>query len=115
MAHGDYMGSCLANCATPVANARVSNENSGANAESFEIDTYPNPFRSSLSVKVINPENAEVTMNMIDITGRFIDVKIQSKSDDNVYTLDTDKIVSGFYILRVNIGNASKAIKVVKE
>lgn len=62
-----------------------------------------------------NPENATVALNMIDLTGRPVDVRIESMSEDNIYTLDTERITQGLYILRVNVGTETKLIKVMKE
>jgi hypothetical protein len=116
MAHGDFMGSCNNTCTAPVANAKFEgdNESPTVQAESVEMDAYPNPFKTTLSVKVSNPDHETVTMQMMDLTGRAMEVQVP-QAVENIYILDTQHIPSGFYILRVNIGRVSNPLKVIKE
>ncbi|HCW07208.1 MAG TPA: hypothetical protein DGG95_07580 [Cytophagales bacterium] len=114
LSHGDFLGSCpKTGCAAPIANARVTDPANGS-FDMYEVDTYPNPFQSTLSVKVTNPNNEEVTLQMMDITGRVIPLGKAIRNEDE-YIVATDHIPGGLYFLRVNIGNFVKAIKVVKE
>ena len=114
MAHGDYLGSCLTNCAAPVANARIAGDATVEQAD-FTMEAYPNPFKSTLSVQVTNPENREVNMQMLDLTGRPINLRVPAPTEDEVYVIETDHVLPGMYFIRVNIGKFTKTMKLLKE
>ena len=114
LAHGDYYGTCSPDCSAPVANARIAGET--IDLESIGIaTTYPNPFRSSLTILVSNPSKEEVSMRMMDLTGRDMLIKTPTPSADGVYELNTGNVHPGIYLLRVNVGPLTKVLKVLKE
>jgi hypothetical protein len=51
----------------------------------------------------------------MDVTGRMVPLGEVNRSEDHVYTINTESVTSGFYILKVNVGNSSHAMKVIKE
>ena len=117
MAHGDYMGTCLPNCATPAANAKVAADTEGVIEVSKDVfvDVYPNPVKSMLTIQVANPFNKNVIMHMMDATGRTMMVKEAEPTADGMYQIDTESLQSGLYLLKLKVGNYSKTIKVMKE
>jgi len=83
--------------------------------ETISIEAYPNPMRSTLSVKVANPKNEVVSIHMMDNTGRTMVMKQPALTTDSVYTVDTEQLPSGLYILKVAVGRAGKTVKLLKE
>ncbi len=115
LAHGDYMGSCLNNCATPAANAKMAGTQVDSNTEFATAEAFPNPFTSTISVVITNPYNESVSMNVIDITGRVLNVKQSAPDAEGIITMETADLAKGMHFLRVNIGKFTKTIKIMKE
>ena len=83
-------------------------------SEGIALDAYPNPMRSMLTVKFANPENAPVAINMLDMTGRTMSIRITELAEGG-YVLDTNELTNGFYYLKVRVGNAMQAMKLLKQ
>ena len=81
----------------------------------YRMQAYPNPFKSTLSVQISNPDNREVNMHMMDLTGRNMNLKLSTPDEEGVYVLETDHVQPGLYFLRVNIGKFTKTMKLLKE
>jgi hypothetical protein len=114
IAHGDFYGKCNSTCTAPVANARIASDEMDADAD-FNVSAFPNPFKSTLTIQVNNPENREVNMHMMDMTGRNMDLRMPKPTEEGMYVLETDHIQPGLYFMKVNIGKFSKTIKVFRE
>lgn len=71
----------------------------------FGISAYPNPFQDHLSIS--NTKN-DITFSIIDITGRVVD----SGNVDNV--INTDRLKSGIYYIRLTDGTKSEVLKLQK-
>lgn len=71
-------------------------ENSTVNDE---IKLFPNPFSSQLNFNIIEIENAELILDIIEIsTGRII---LSGKINSSNSTLSTEELMSGVYMARV--------------
>src|SRR5260221_14192071 len=114
MAHGDFMGSCNNSCTAPIANARTIGDAVESN-ENSTIEVYPNPVKSSISIRLANPANENVLMNMMDATGRSVILKDSAPSPDRIHQLNTEQLPAGLYILQVKVGNFAKTVKLMKE
>ena len=83
--------------------------------EELSIEAYPNPIKSSLSLKLGNPNNDRVSIQMLDLSGRSMIMNNSAPTSDGIYQLDTESLQSGLYILRVTVGNYVKTLKLMKE
>ncbi len=68
----------------------------------FEMNTYPNPFKTVLNAKFNAPKAGTVTFEILDATGRVIKNygEFNAESGDNVVTLNTSEIGIGQFVLR---------------
>jgi hypothetical protein len=117
LAHGDSIGNCTSACTEPIANAKTNSDAEVAVDVNGDvvIDVYPNPIKSTVSVKLSNSSNKNVMMRMMDITGRSV-LMIEARSSvENSYQLDTEQLRSGMYFLHVKVGTFVKTVKVLKE
>ena len=81
-----------------------------ANA-SFVLDqNYPNPASGLTSIGFILPVNAEVTLRILDVTGKVVSTEIDNESlqaGEQTYTLDVSKFASGSYIYELTAVQAN--------
>jgi hypothetical protein len=103
---------------TPAPKGGKNGNNSSAEGEfvqeTLALDAYPNPMRSTVTVRFYNPQNAPVALNMMDMSGREVNIKVIEKFDGG-YTLDTQDLTNGFYYLRLRIGNTLQGVKLLKQ
>jgi len=139
LAHGDYLGDCGNSCSTPVANPKTGSSTTSSSVASsrtasdetasnkstpsdkiiqetnIDVEAYPNPFKSSIYVRLSNPEEKSISMNMFDLMGKNVPLKPLNKTSDGVDVLDTERLSAGLYFLQVKIGDYSKTVKLIKE
>ena len=79
----------------------------------FELDAYPNPFNSTVTLKLIPPEAMIVSVELFDVLGR----KVQEIWDGPIafekrITFDGSRLASGIYFARTwqPIGNRPLAL-----
>ncbi|MEO6330355.1 MAG: HYR domain-containing protein, partial [Ginsengibacter sp.] len=78
LAHGDFLGSCTANCiAPPVYAGRAINQPTIANPlpDELTIKAMPNPSATYFTLAIKSPVQDKVKMRVTDILGRVIEVK----------------------------------------
>jgi len=88
---------------TPCTNVGV-DEIAGSNS----MFIYPNPFSDELLIKRTNPNG---TLIIFDITGKEV---MRHKTFYSETKINTEKLVSGFYLLNYTDGNNTSNIKIVK-
>jgi hypothetical protein len=103
LAHGDYLGACLPNCATPIVR-KVTNL--------FNVVAYPNPSKHSFTIEIAGGSTQKVEVEVYDMLSRLVK---HIESNDNQPILFGDNLPSGTYIARVTQGDNQKIIKVIKE
>ena len=103
LAHGDYLGSCLPNCATPVARKMV---------DEFNVIAYPNPSKHNFTIEIAGNSGEKVEVEVYDMLSRLVR---HIESNDNQPISFGDNLPSGTYITRVTQGSNQKIIKVIKE
>ncbi len=86
------------------------------NKETQNIFVYPNPFSDNVSLMITQPVNGELTLRLVDISGRELyKAKINSKSEPffniNFSQLNLQR---GIYLLQVVYKDASNVIKIQK-
>ncbi|WP_158607216.1 T9SS type A sorting domain-containing protein [Pontibacter oryzae] len=82
-----------------------------------QVKAYPNPFINKLNVDVAAEQAQEVHITIHDILGKVItarSLKLDKGTTSSMFTLP-DSLPRGLYILKVQQGNLSKTVKVVKE
>jgi len=135
LAHGDYLGTCGDSCAPATAKeasstitasaAKPSPEETGSDKIAADnttlqdadivVEAFPNPFKSSIYVRLSNPEEKAVSMDMFDLMGKYVPLKALNKTPEGVQVLDTERLTAGLYFLQVKIGEYSKTVKLIKE
>ncbi|MBK8721637.1 MAG: T9SS type A sorting domain-containing protein [Saprospiraceae bacterium] len=75
----------------------------------------PNPFENQLSIDFNIPNNDQIVLEIIDITGKKI---IQNQYDvisgDNNIQLNTNDLNKGLYILKISNSNITLKSKIIK-
>jgi hypothetical protein len=84
--------------------------------KSFSVFTYPNPFRSQVSVDVMTEENGTVKFSLYDAFGK----EVYSHSDlgvvgENRFNLETPILPSGMYILHIEYNNHVVVRKLLRQ
>lgn len=77
--------------------------------ENEEITAYPNPFDNELLIKNTGNKNEEVIL--VDMLGNEI---LRSKIFIGETKISTEKLLSGFYLLKFTDGNKKSNIKLIK-
>lgn len=76
------------------------------------INVWPNPTSNLLNVDLLNTTNGEVTLKLIDITGRVVkEIQAQNKTNQ----IQVDSLSSGMYLLEVTQGRNSFSKKIIIE
>lgn len=79
---------------------------------------YPNPVLESATISYTLNQNQKITMSLHDLTGRTIKTFLQSENKsegEHTEYLYFDKgLKAGVYILKIDDGNASRSIKIIK-
>lgn len=85
-------------------------------SNSLEIKNYPNPFATNTTVEYYLPVAGNVEIIITDITGKAVRKINEGFLDQGIYQmqLNGDGLVSGFYSLKINAGNYSGAISILK-
>jgi hypothetical protein len=78
-------------------------------------NNYPNPFNPSTSIKFDIPLNCFVKINIYDISGRKIDVLLNSKMDAGSYLINynADNLSSGVYFYQFQTDNYISTKKMI--
>jgi hypothetical protein len=109
MFHGDFMGKCNNSCTAPAPTARPVDL---VMATELTLKVMPNPTPNYFNVKIIGKTSAPVTVRVMDIYGRLI--QLNEKIASNVTLRLGDKWTSGGYFIEATQGNERKMVKVVK-
>jgi len=83
-------------------------ENFTALPENFELlPAYPNPFNARAVISWKLPESADVTVDVVNLTGRVVATLSQGYNDAGVYsyTWNADGLASGIYVVRMKAQN----------
>jgi PKD repeat protein len=79
-----------------------------------EVEVYPNPTEGELNVHFSVPANEAVEIQIQDITGKIAQNNfIKAKTGSNLVLLDTSKLSSGVYFIKMQFANTQKTIQFV--
>lgn len=83
----------------------------------WSASVYPNPFSNELNLKVSSLIEMTADLNVVDLSGRVImNMNINLKNGDNLINLDQlSTLEKGIYILKLNSGEESIAVKLMKD
>lgn len=77
------------------------------------LSVYPNPVRELANVNFTLEESSDVSIQMVDLTGRVLDKQYFGKQSGNVsLRYDTDRLERGMYIMQVIAGTQYGSQKV---
>ena len=79
----------------------------------LEISAFPNPTKNHLTITINNMELSNLTFQIFDASGRFLQKK---KITDNHTTVNLRHYSSGTYFIKISKGNVElKNFKIVKK
>lgn len=80
------------------------------------INIYPNPFSNNINVQISLKSDAEVSIDLFDITGQTIERAPASHTNAGVFTanLNLSQLPPGIYFLRTIINNTIETRKISK-
>ncbi|MBK9411954.1 MAG: T9SS type A sorting domain-containing protein [Bacteroidetes bacterium] len=83
---------------------------------SMDLTAYPNPFLDVINVTYIATVSGNISLSVIDITGRLIESKtINSEIGVNNISLNTTGYNNGLYMIRLETASGkSSGIKMIK-
>ncbi len=84
----------------------------------FSLGSYPNPFAQNTLIEYTIPENAMVSINILDVRGtvisRLLSDKVQEGGTHRI-TFESDTLPEGVYICTLTTPNGRKTHKIVKQ
>ncbi len=83
-------------------------------AELLALEVYPNPGQDLLFIEWNTNRTTESTLELQDMSGRVVMRREPGKAIAMPYTLNISEIPPGFYLLKVNTGEAIQIRKVQK-
>lgn len=89
----------------------------GLNELDFNVDVFPNPFISSLTIETPEAFGSDLTLTLIDASGRVVVSEVQTISDysNGMYTLgNLESLKSGLYWLELKTSAGKRTIKLIK-
>ena len=84
--------------------------------ERIQFRVYPNPFGEEINILHDSDSEADVRVELIDLTGKAIRQSEFSPVLSGEYTLPVSDLglSSGFYLVRITQGAEGKVVKVMK-
>ncbi|HDP55572.1 MAG TPA: T9SS type A sorting domain-containing protein, partial [Bacteroidetes bacterium] len=81
------------------------------------VKMYPNPAESFTNIDISLPAISEVTLTVMDITGRTVmHSKFIPANQSHIHPLNISSLKSGLYIVSISSGNKlNKVLKLVVE
>lgn len=98
----------------PEGHCAADRDNEPFETTSSTLSASPNPFTNTLEVKIpyATTEN-DVKVNLYDLQGRLM-LSEKTPGGTQIRSLSTENLLPGLYLLRVDAGDRSETIKVVK-
>lgn len=82
----------------------------------LEISLYPVPSKETVSLRISQANDANVQINIFDLSGKLIDGKSMGQMKKGIHevNLSLDAIAEGVYIVEVVSGNESQRSKLIR-
>ncbi len=119
------LSSSGANGVTPVNNSYLYIDDlnffggtTGVNENSMtvnDISISPNPATNFLNVTYVSKKEPEIFIDLTDVTGKKVieTVQVSSNAGNNVFQIETSKLLKGIYFISLKSGDVVKTKKVV--
>jgi PKD repeat protein len=80
-----------------------------------EVKMYPNPVNDIATVNVTLAENAQIAVNIFDITGKLVNTVYndQMNAGLNTLSINVSELPAGIYFTSVTSGKYNKTMKMV--
>ena len=87
----------------PLAPEQQEQTQSSKESKDFNVETYPNPFNPTTSIKYSVPVDGNISVKVFDVTGRMVADLFTCYKSAGVYTekFDGSNLSSGMYYLRI--------------
>jgi hypothetical protein len=86
------------------------------NAERSLVSLYPNPASGVFNLKVETNMNANVSIQVYDLTGKLVDELANSVNINNELNVKSNnQLTSGMYFVKVKINNKVQTLKFISE
>jgi hypothetical protein len=83
--------------------------------ENQQVVVYPNPFSDHIAASVVLTAPSQVTMSIIDITGKTIYTgKVSGGTGSNTFNVDTDKLDNGLYFMVLEYNGTKTVQKIIR-
>lgn len=80
-----------------------------------QVFVYPNPFKEQLNVDVTTLSKGEITLQIIDISGKIIETKmLEVLPGNNSILFDTHHLTNGIYMINIVGEGINKNFKLIK-
>lgn len=79
--------------------------------DNLSIGVYPNPLKNRLNIR-LTEEDVTVTVHIYNVLGEKINSFLVSQENNSI---DVSSISSGLYLVKIDTGNVSKTVKIVKQ
>lgn len=81
----------------------------------YSINSYPNPFNPTTTIKYQLPQDGMVTIKVYDVLGKEVAILVNEQKSAGYYKADFDasKLTSGVYICSIRSNSFSKSIKLL--
>ncbi len=84
--------------------------------KSFYVGVYPNPFREALFVRIYNPSETSIQVELLDNLGRSLLLKtMEGESIEWDLSEHTKPLAAGAYILKISQASAVEFVKIIKQ
>lgn len=120
LAHGDMLGSCVANSNTELnPDIRFEETNEPFVPSQFGLKNYPNPFNSSTAILFQLPANSHVLLKVFDITGKEVATLVNGDRKAGSYRVEFKNagLKNGiyYYTFRAKMGDQffTKTMKMI--
>ena len=96
-------------------NSTSVDNNSAVSEKAYLLYNYPNPFNSGTNIIYLIPERSFVTLKIFDILGNEIEILVDEEKTAGTYetTWYADKLTSGVYLYKLQIGNLIEIRKMI--
>jgi hypothetical protein len=91
-------------------------EETGATTTEEVLSLYPNPTREDINIRFQAAEEADYTVQILDIMGKEVHRELANfRAGNNILTIPTDNIMKGIYFVKVSSETQSEVSKLVVE
>ena len=78
------------------------------------VNATPNPFTNFLDVEIpFATDENDIKMSLYDLQGSLV-LSVKTPGGSQIRSLSTENLIPGLYLLRVESGDRSETIKVMK-